>query len=156
MSPQGGSHPAISPSDKRLRRGKDHPSWNGGKTNGPRGYVRVKAEGHPRAHLGYVYEHILVVERAMGKHLRVTAPVHHINEIRSDNRSENLVACDSNAYHKLLHVRAAAFAACGDPNKRRCRYCNTYDSTDKMTKFCRADYYWHARCATLARKARAK
>jgi len=62
-------------------------------------------------------EHRAVVENAIGKPLRRTAPVHHVNENKRDNSPSNLVACDSTAYHHLLHRRQRAFYACGDPNK---------------------------------------
>jgi hypothetical protein len=111
------------------QRGPLNHSWKGGRHTDKWGYIMVLAPEHPRAWTnGYVYEHILVVERAMGKHLRRTAQVHHVNEIKPDNRPENLVACDSYAYHTLLHRRARALAECGDANALRCYICHKYDN----------------------------
>ena len=46
---------------------------------------------HPRARTkGYVFEHILAVEAALGRHLEPFENVHHRNGVRDDNRLENL------------------------------------------------------------------
>ena len=42
-------------------------NWKGGRVAGKKGYVRVWMPEHPRADsIGYVYEHILVLERSLG------------------------------------------------------------------------------------------
>jgi len=49
--------------------------------------------GHPRAKTSsaeYVFEHILVMERLLGRHLDPGETVHHRNGVRHDNRPENL------------------------------------------------------------------
>jgi hypothetical protein len=48
-------------------------------------------------------EHVHVAERALGKRLPKRAIVHHVNEIKHDNRPANLVICEDHLYHKLLH-----------------------------------------------------
>jgi hypothetical protein len=37
-----------------------------------------------------VFEHILVMEERIGRHLLPSETVHHINGVRDDNRPENL------------------------------------------------------------------
>lgn len=73
---------------------------------GVRGYVMISMPDHPNAAAnGKVYEHVLVASRAMGKPLPKGAVVHHVNGLRWDNRPENLVVCQDESYHKLLHKR---------------------------------------------------
>jgi hypothetical protein len=70
------------------------------------GYALVHAVDHPKADKdGYVREHVLVAERALGKFLPPGAMVHHVNEVKADNRGANLVICENHAYHQLLHRR---------------------------------------------------
>lgn len=91
--------------------GPNGPNWKGGRNVDPRGYVRVWNPDHPRADKCYVHEHVLVAEAALGKHLPEGAQVHHVNEDRSDNRNRNLVVCQDQSYHQLLHARMRSRAA---------------------------------------------
>lgn len=60
------------------------------------GYKTVSAN-HPRAKQrgiksgkGQILEHILIMEKKIGRYLRDDESVHHKNGVRSDNREENL------------------------------------------------------------------
>lgn len=134
-------------------------------TNAPRGWIRgqplrfvrghmrratapVKDEGyrllylprHPRAKAnGYVREHLIVAERALRRAVPAKHPVHHVDGNGTNNAPQNLVICEDQGYHLLLHQRQRAKAACGDPNAVRCRLCGSYDRQGEMAVIRRKD-----------------
>ena len=111
------------------RKGKNSPNWKGGRRINAQGYAIVRLPSHPRASgNGYVLEHILVAEKALGKPLPPGAVVHHGAKERANNKkSGHLVVCQDADYHKLLHARMRAYHATGDPHKRQCWICKKHD-----------------------------
>lgn len=71
------------------------------------GYVRLWKTGHPREGTGGVYEHIIVAEQMIGRPLRDDEEVHHRNEIKHDNRPENLQVLAS-LEHRQIHANVVA------------------------------------------------
>ena len=84
------------------RKGKGNSNWSGGKYIDDKGYVRVRVTEHPYQVHGYVYEHRLVIEKLFGRHLQTWESVHHINEIKEDNRPSNLYLCTVSE-HSAIH-----------------------------------------------------
>jgi len=123
--------------------------------------VRVKGKlywlflkpDHPRA-TKYVLEHLLIAEQALGKYLPQGAVVHHADG-NGFNNYNNLVVCENQAYHKLLHMRTNALKACGNAGWMKCCFCGEYDHPSNMYVYptgnravhtlCRLEYQraWH-------------
>ena len=120
--------------------------WNGGKSKRSTGYVFIHCPGHPRGDSnGYVQEHILIVEAALGKSLPRHAEVHHLNEIRCDNQNSNLIVCEDRGYHRLLHQRRDAQVACGNVDWRKCPFCKSYDDPVNMRRR-KSGQHYHLEC----------
>jgi len=85
-------------------KGKNHPCWKGGRGI-KSGYWTVYAPNHPRAlNIGRVWEHILVMEKHIGRYIDKSEPIHHINGNRLDNRIENLYLCKDSSEHQNIHA----------------------------------------------------
>lgn len=75
-----------------------------GRITNPQGYVLVREPSHPLAKAdGYVFEHRKVVYDA-GIEIPPGYVVHHLNEVRDDNRLENLQVLTMSA-HRAAHRR---------------------------------------------------
>lgn len=109
------------------KNGAQNSNWRGITDNG---YMLIYMPEHPRARPnGYVLEHIVIAEKALGKPLPKRAEVHHHGE-KDDNTQ--LVICQDRSYHRLLHQRINAIRACGHVNWRKCKYCKQYDKPENL------------------------
>lgn len=69
------------------------------------GYIYVFVPNHRYATKdGFVMEHILVMEKHIGRYLKDDEVVHHKNKIRNDNRIENLQLMTFNE-HARFHMK---------------------------------------------------
>ena len=83
---------------------KNH-RWRGGRRVRPDGRVLIHYPEHPNANShGYVSEHRLIAEKALGRRLRLKEDVHHIDGNVRNNRNDNLLIC-THGYHTGLHNR---------------------------------------------------
>ena len=106
-----------------------------------RGYLVSQVDGV------WKYDHVDIAERALGKQLPPEAIVHHWNEIKHDNRNENLLICPDRAYHNLIHARMDALKACGNANWLRCKYCKSYDAPENLSQARSSGRSsWHKAC----------
>lgn len=69
----------------------------GTRTKMKNGYIQLTTER------GNVFEHRIVVENYIGRYLRPTEIIHHINLDKTDNRLENLFIFPNNATHTGFH-----------------------------------------------------
>ena len=65
-------------------------NWSGGVTYNSSGYKMIYSPNHPNSTTDYVMEHRLIMEEEIGRLLKEDEVVHHKNEIKDDNRIENL------------------------------------------------------------------
>ena len=81
----------------RFREGEGHINWKGGFYYDACGYKRILVSKKT-----YRCEHVLVMEKHLGRKLAVGEIVHHKNGVRDDNRLENLELM-SRSRHTRLH-----------------------------------------------------
>ena len=122
-------------------------NWRGGVHIDHRGYVRIHKPEHPRSHNGYLLEHIIVAEKTLGKFLPKGVVVHHIDENKTNNTPSNLVICQNDSYHKLLHRRMKALKASGHASWVRCEYCGIHDDPNKLYLRNNRNIGYHNYCA---------
>jgi len=94
----------ISVSRRGKSKGQENYNWKGGRINSSNGYVLVKMPNHPYCDKrGYVYEHRLMAGKALGRHLKSSESVHHINNKHGDNRNNNFVICTESYHQSIFH-----------------------------------------------------
>ena len=95
-------------------KGERHGNWNGGRSI-QQGYIYILAPDHPRANgKGYVPEHILVLEKSLGRSILPTEDCHHIDGNPVNNAIGNLMVFKTHGMHSAFHARQRAFEASGN------------------------------------------
>ncbi len=86
---------------KKLK-GSNHPSWKGG-TGLKHGYMTIYQPEHHRASsIKRTYEHILLLEKYIGRSITKEERIHHIDFVRNNNKLDNLFLCESDSKHKAI------------------------------------------------------
>lgn len=69
------------------------------------GYYTTPTNGHPRAinDSQYVFVHVLMAERILGRYLTPNEVVHHFDENKLNNSPDNIIIFDSKASHVKFH-----------------------------------------------------
>lgn len=87
---------------------------------------KIYIPDHPYAMAGgTVLESRLIAEKALGKFLNPKHPVHHHTDTQ-------LVICENNGYHRIIHQRTRAYEACGHANWLKCKFCKQYDDPKNL------------------------
>lgn len=115
----------CTPRCKAIAHGAENPDGSGlTKTSRIHRYILQRAKDHPRAVNGYVPQHILIAEGALGRFLPKGAEIHHADQDRKNNANRNLVICQDRGYHLALHARLRVVAAGGSPDTHKiCQKC---------------------------------
>ena len=88
---------------RKAKIGAKNPNWGGG-AYCDHGYIYIKVRHHPSANSrGYVLRSRFVLEKKLGHYLDPKNIAHHINENKSDDRSENLFLCRDVGHHVSIH-----------------------------------------------------
>lgn len=89
-------------------------------------YIGVYMPKHPNSSKdGCVYEHVLVAEEKLGRYLKKGEVVHHIDENKYNNSSENLMVFKTNSDHASFH----------SGNKDLCLDGDVYITLNKLEKY---------------------
>lgn len=126
--------------------GENHPLWKGGKKCDGDGRNWVYMPNHKKAKKNYVLGYVLIAEKILAKPLPERVVIHHFDEITSNDKNENLVICENDTYHKLLHQRMRALKACGHPSWRKCHICKQYDQIENLYIPLNRGSIYHKRC----------
>ena len=127
-------------------------------------YLKIKIGSNRFTMDNHVPIHVHVVESAIPGVYKPDKGhcIHHVDNNPRNNTPRNLVLCESQEYHLLLHVRTRALKACGNANWRMCSYCKQYDAIEKLS-VCYSHkgdkkylQYRHAKCYSDYEKSRSR
>ena len=111
-----------------------------------RGAVKRRVPGWYPDAAGYiakanVRQHRYVMERKIGRKLRKSEEVHHLDNDKTNNKPENLVLCSSHAEHMRLYhpirVKNGAYLICTGCGKPR------YHPLSKLLRSSKKNYRCH-------------
>lgn len=101
------------------------------------GYVLIKIN-HPKSFKGgWYWEHVIIAEKNIGRHLKQNESIHHINEIKTDNRIQNLFICSRQEHDKAHGMKSVSLYRLQNTwVGKQCESCNKtfYGSPSVMKK----------------------
>ena len=112
--------------------GQGHPRWKGGRRL-RKGYIVLTIGPNTR-----VLEHRFVWEQAHGP-IPVGYVIHHRNDVKTDNRLENL-ALLTNSQHRSLHARRDRLQGRWALRWECCQRCGTTERPHLMHGYCKRCY----------------
>lgn len=77
--------------------GPNHHRWKGGSRD-KQGRLMLWDNGKKK------YDYTIKVEKILGKELPLNAVIHHVDGDNTNNVNTNLVVCENQEYHLLLHT----------------------------------------------------
>lgn len=114
------------------------------------GYILIHDPEHPKAMKsenwdGWVYEHIAVAERDLGRPLRPDEEVHHLDFNRRNNNPMNLLVLPASSHKRLhywldKHIPNLRETLAKDTETRRCEKCEK-PLTSEQRNYCSQECY---------------
>ena len=89
--------------------------------------LKIKCKNGKRK---FLYRH--TIELIIGYELPQKSVIHHVDGDGLNNSNNNLVVCQDENYHRLLHKRSRAYKECGHANWIKCEVCKKYDDQQNM------------------------
>lgn len=108
------------------------------------GYRLIYMPKHPKSMTGenwdgYVYEHMVIAEKSLGRNIGPTEEVHHLDGDRSNNRAENLIVLEKSQHQKIekwlergapsLKIDGANRMNSGKSKTKELKYCKVCSKT---------------------------
>lgn len=114
---------------KGVHVGNKSPAWKGGITHTAQGYIEERYAPYK-----HKTQHRLVMEKHLGRKLKNSEHIHHINGMKTDNRIENLelhTASSHNSLEHKLHPEKYHYFKKGNPPPPHKNGCTCFRCTKK-------------------------
>jgi len=79
---------------------ENHPNWKGGRIIFSEGYVRIR---NTNVHSKYESEHRLIMEKKIGRKIKLEESVHHLDNDKTNNNPDNLHLFPNEIEHQKYH-----------------------------------------------------
>lgn len=123
--------------DNKIFKGENNPNWKGGRYIDKRGYVHLNMDGKD------CYEHIILMEKFLGRKLKREEEIHHKDKNTSNNKLENLILCKSSSEHRRYDK---GWWKQGRKWFKVCKKCNKILEVNKKNFYRRKNKKWVSKC----------